>query len=170
MNKSNMPCKEEASEKPDKSIIQQRNIKSLHLGFFGGLIGVLLAGLLVRAVTSDIQNFASSSLILCGVFGGLGFGLLTQGNNRLRGIIACFFGFFAMLFGLMMAYTSPIIIGYMISGEPIYMWLGQPIGRFLENQLFTMNGLFSAILGILAAYIAGSKLSRKNKTKKVPTT
>jgi hypothetical protein len=86
---------------------QDKLIGHLHLGVFGGLVGVVVGGLLMRVITSHTEAVCFPALLLCRVIGGLGFGVLTNGNARLRGAVGCVFGLAAIMFGLMMTYTIP---------------------------------------------------------------
>jgi hypothetical protein len=151
---------------------KQKSIRHLHLGVLGGFIGICVAGLLMRILTSYAQDYVSLGLALCGALGALGFGALTSGDNRLRGIIGSVFGLIAVVFGLIMTYTTPIIIGYTNSTSssiltPLYEWHKYTFVRFLVMQLFTWDGIFFASFGIVAAYLVVSRLtlilnSRKN--------
>ncbi len=155
------------------AIKQDKLIGHLHLGVFGGLVGVCVAGLLMRVLTSYSQAVCFPGFVLCGVLGGLGFGVLTNGNARLRGAVGCVFGFTAIIFGLIMTYTTPIVIGYMrsISTDvltPIYLWHEHTFAQFVGIQLLSLHGLFYAFFGLLAAYLVASRLTLKVKSNKKP--
>lgn len=150
---------------------QDTLIGHLHLGVFGGLVGVCVAGLLMRVLTSYSPAVWFPGFVLCGVLGGLGFGALTNGNARLRGAVGCVFGFTAIIFGLIMTYTTPIVIGYMrsISTDgltPIYLWHEYTFAQFVGIQLLSLHGLFYVFFGLLAAYLVASRLTLKVKSNK----
>jgi hypothetical protein len=143
---------------------KQESIRHLHLGVLGGFIGICVAGLLMRILTSYVQDYVSLGLALCGALGALGFGALTSGNNRLRGIIGSVFGLIAVVFGLIMTYTTPIIIGYIHSTStstltPLYKWHEYTFIRFLAMQLLTWDSIFFASFGFIAAYLVVSRLT-----------
>lgn len=147
------------------SIKRDRGIKRLHLGIFGGIIGIVLASVLMRVLTLQTQDIVSSALVLCGALGGLGFGALTNGDRKLRGIIGCLFGAIAIIFGLVMTYTAPIIAGYSFDGTPLYKWQAASLGQFIGNQLFSLHGIFYLFLGLMLAYIAAAYLSYRAKAE-----
>jgi len=160
---------------PSKSLDskQNRDIHYLLLGIFGGMLGVCVGGLLMRVITSYSQGYVSLGLFLCTALGGLGFVALTSGNNRLRGIIGCFFGVIAIVFGLIMTYTTPIIIGYMqtigtSTPIPLYKWHEYTFARFFTMQLFTSDSLFFFFFGLTITYLGASRLGLKFKSKKEP--
>jgi hypothetical protein len=147
------------------------NIQHLHFGIFGGLAGVCVGGLLMRVLTSYTQSYVSLGLLLCTALGGLGFVALTSGNNRLRGIIGCFFAVIAIVFGLIMTYTTPIIIGYMqptgtSAMYPLYQWHEYTFARFFAIQLFTADSLFFSSFGIAVAYLSASRVALKTALKR----
>ena len=146
-----------------------KGLTRLYLGVFGGIVGICIAGLLMRTLTIFTQGYVGSALILCGALGGLGFGALTGGDRKLRGIIGCCFGVIAVFFGLAMAYNAPVIIGYMNDGTPLYLWHDASFLQFAETHLLSMYGLFYSFFGLLAAYLAGAYLSLRNKTKEIPS-
>lgn len=148
------------------SIKPDSGVKRLHLGIFGGIIGVFLAGVLMRVLTLQTQSVVVSALVICAALGGLGFGALTNGNKKLRGIIGCIFGSIAIIFGLVMTYTSPIIIGYSLDGTPLYKWHGASFGEFMGNQLLSLQGAFYLLLGLMLAYLAAAYLSYRVKAKR----
>jgi hypothetical protein len=154
----------EDAKKSNAEPSKQNSIRHLHLGVFGGFIGICVAGLLMRILTSYAQDYVSLGLALCGALGALGFEALTSGNNRLRGIIGSVFGLIAVVFGLIMTYTTPITIGYIHSTStstltPLYKWHGYSFIQFLMMQLFTWDGIFFASFGIVAAYLVVSRLT-----------
>ncbi|MCW4003110.1 MAG: hypothetical protein NWE95_04265 [Candidatus Bathyarchaeota archaeon] len=140
---------------------KQEGIKHIHSGFLGGIIGIFIAGLMMWAITTVAQNYFGLALIFCGALGGLGFGGMTIGNRKLRGIIGCCFGFFAILFGLIMVYNAQIITGYMITASnvlmPTYLW--NSFGSFMESQFLNISGLFQLSFGLFAAYLLASNVS-----------
>src|SRR5665647_39593 len=103
----------------------KQHITHLHLGIFGGILGIFIAGLLMRLITSYFQTIYFPALVLCGALGGLGFGAFTSSKTKLRGIVACSFGLLAIIFAIIMTYNTPIIIGYLRNGSsnttPLYM-------------------------------------------------
>jgi hypothetical protein len=150
---------------------QTGSIRHLHLGILGGLVGVCVAGLLMRLLTSYTQDYVSLGLVFCGALGGVGFEALTSGNNRLRGLIGCVFGLIGIIVGLMMTYTTPIIAGYMQiltsnTMVPLYRWHEYSFVRFLVMQLLTSDGVFYSLSGLVVAYLGASHLSLKLKFKK----
>lgn len=149
----------------------QGKIKYLHLGLFGGLLGICISGLLLRVITLYTNDFISLGLVLCGSLGGIGFGALTSGNNKLRGGWALLFGILSIIFGLMIIYTTPIIVGHSLStsGEimsPIYKWQQYTFTKFLDMEMLRWNSIYYALIGVLIAYLAGSNLSLKTKKRK----
>jgi len=156
----------------DTASKQGKGIGHLQLGVLGGLVGISLAGLLMRTLALISQDVYISVFILCGALGGLGFGALTNGNNKLRGIIGCAFGLIAILFGLIMTYSAPLVVGYMsisLSNNsvdaltPIYKWHEYTFVQFLGIQLMSLHGFFYTFFGLLAAYLGGSRPSLKTK-------
>jgi hypothetical protein len=150
---------------------RRSGIDHMHLGIFGGLIGVAAAGFLMRETTSQYQDFVSSALVLCGALGGLGFGALVTGNGRKRGLIGCVFGVLAIFFGLVMTYSTPIVVGYSMSfstgtATPVYLWHEYGFFRFIEIKLSTLPGIFFSFLGLVAAYLAGAHFSIYEKLRK----
>jgi hypothetical protein len=139
--------------------VKEKGITRLHLGIFGGVIGVFLAGVLMWVVTLQTQSVVGSALIICGALGGLGFGAFTRGSRKIRGIIGCVFGIIAIVFGLVMTYTTPIIIGYSLDGAPLYKWHDASFGAFLINQIVSLQGIFYLLLGLLIATLAAAYLS-----------
>jgi hypothetical protein len=153
-------------------IKEKHHIKHLHYGIFAGFIGIFAAGLLMRLITSFSHTVYFSAFILCGALGGLGFGALTSGYSKLRGIIGCGFGVAAIIFGLIMTYSTPIIIGYMIPAAtpamtPIYQWHQYTFIQFAAIQLMSAHGLFYMFFGLVAAYVGGSYLSLRTKPKQM---
>jgi hypothetical protein len=148
----------EEQAKPDK-------LRNLNFGVIGGGLGVFAAGLVMYAVTLYVEDVYTPVLILCGMLGGLGFGLSTSGNSKQRGVIGCIFGVIALLFGLEMAYASPIAVGYKFSLTgallPVYKWHEYSFIEFLFNQLGTVEGVFFAICGLFTAYLFVSMVSNK---------
>jgi hypothetical protein len=92
---------------------KETGIGKLYLGIFGGFVGIVIAGLIMEIMTSSLQNIWFPGIILCGALGGLGFGALTSGDKRLRGVLGCVFGVIAVLFGLLTTYSNPIVVGHM---------------------------------------------------------
>jgi hypothetical protein len=155
----------------EKEGIVPSGIKSIQLGMLGGAVGTILGGLFMWEVTLLAQDFVGSALIVCGALGGLGFGLLTSGNNKLRGVIGCLFGLAGILFGLVMAFDAPIVVGYLNSDSsdvlvPLYRWHGNSFGYFVVTQFSTMDGIFYSFWGLISASLCGFFLSRKHKLKK----
>jgi hypothetical protein len=151
---------------------QNARIKHLHFGIFGGFLGICAAGLLMRLLTSYTHSVYFSALILCGALGGIGFGALTSGFNKLRGIITFIFGIAAILLGLIMTYSTPIITGYMLptstqAAVPIYKWHEYTFIQFAGLQLLTVHGVFYMLFGLAAAYFAGTCISLRTKQKKI---
>jgi hypothetical protein len=164
--------------RPSANMLQSSNdsnekkINRLHLGIFAGLIGICLSGLLMRQLALFSHTVYFSAFVLCGALGGLCFGALTSGNNKLRGIIGCGFGAVAIMFGLLMTYSTPIIIGYMIPTAtqvvtPIYQWHQYSFIQFAVIQLVSVNGLFYMFFGLVGAYVGGSCLSLRTKPKQM---
>ncbi|MBN1683654.1 hypothetical protein JW865_08905 [Candidatus Bathyarchaeota archaeon] len=148
---------------------QEKGIKKVHLGIFGGIIGVCVVGLLMRIITTMVQDYVGWALVLCGALGGLGFGLLTKGNMKYRGIIGCCFGIIAIFFGLLTTYDTPIVIGYMTTSDgliPLYLWHEMSFLGFVANKLLSMNGVFYTLWGLLLAYLCSSYLSFKHFKKR----
>jgi hypothetical protein len=152
---------------------KQYGIQRIHGGIFGGMLGVCIAGLLMNTVTSLTEDYVGSGLILCGALGGLGFGALTKGDKKIRGLIGCIFGYIAIVFGLIMTYNTPIVIGYVTRSDvtaPLYMWHEITFLQFVEKQLLNAQGLTYAFFGLLAAYLCASnwslKISGRIKVKK----
>ncbi len=144
------------------------NIRHLHSGVLGGVLGICIAGLSLRAIALYTGEFMGQALVLCGALGGTGFGALTSGNNRLRGLLGALFGIFTIIVGLIITYTSPVIIGYQMSTSgdlsiPIYKWQQYTFARFLELEMLRLNTLYYAFIGIFIAYLTGSYLSRRDK-------
>jgi len=168
-----LTCDENISKvSEERNLIHENKIWHLHLGVFAGLIGIFAGGLVIRTIALSLQNVYTPAFILCGALGGLGFGLLTSGNNKLRGIFGCVFGFIAILFGLVMTYGAPIVVGYMSTYSsgvtmPIYKWHEFSFGYFMVMQLGNMHGLFFTFFGLLTAYLGGSKLSLRRTGKKL---
>ena len=150
--------------------LKQQHLSHFHLGIFGGLIGICAAGLLMYFVSLTIQDCPVYLFAVCGGMGGVGFGALTGGNIKLRGIIGCAFGLVAIGFGLMLSYSSPIVVGYTraLTEEamsPIYLLDNYTFGEFATTYLFSLNGLFFSYIGLVAAYLGSSKTFFYSKTK-----
>jgi hypothetical protein len=151
-----------------KGIFQGKSIGHLYFGLFGGFVGVVVAGLVMRTITSFLVGVWFPGLILCGALGGLGFGALTTSNRKIRGIIGCAFGVIAILFGLITTYATPVVQGYVQTYSsnvpaPIYEWREISCFQFLGTQLVSINALFFGFFGLFAAYCLGSRLALKNK-------
>jgi hypothetical protein len=153
----------EADQNSINNAHKKKGITKLHLGVLGGIIGVCMAGLLMRAITEATQSYMGLALVLCGLLGGLGFGALSRGDRRMRGIIGCCFGVIAIFFGLVMAYNTPIIIGYWNDGTALLKWHDASFLMFAQTRLLSMSGLFYTFFGLLAAYFAGSTSTLKNQ-------
>lgn len=155
-------------EKKNKK--QESNIRNIHLGLFGGLLSAFLSGLMLRAITLYTNDYFSLTIVLCGLFSGIFVGSLTSGNRKFRGLLACVFGIIAIIFSLIMTYSTPIIIGYYQSapGEvlvPLYKWHEYTFMQFLGIQLLSVNNLMYTVIGLFLAYLLGSRLSLKIKKR-----
>lgn len=151
-----------------KGIFQGKSITHLYFGLFGGFVGVVVAGLVMRTITSFLVGVWFPGLIFCGALGGLGFGALTTGDRKMRGIIGSAFGVTAILFGFIMTYATPVVVGFVQNYSsnlpaPIYEWRAISCFQFLGTQLLSLNVWFFGFFGIFAAYWLGSRLALKNK-------
>ncbi|MCW4001028.1 MAG: hypothetical protein NWE93_12395 [Candidatus Bathyarchaeota archaeon] len=133
-----------------------QKISRLHFGILGGLLGVCASGAIMNLAAPAVGECPLCLLAVCGILGGLGFGLPTRGNWKLRGVIGCVFALTAVLFGLLFSYIAPVIVGYRLGldGEalsPIYVFNTTTFSEYLAGTLFTLNGLFFMYIGLLAA-------------------
>jgi hypothetical protein len=153
---------------------KSKGVSYIHLGVFGGFIGIVVSGILMREFTFMLGQVQSTvyfpAFIQCGLLAGVGFGVLSRGNRILRGAIGCLLGVAAIIFSLVMAYSTPVIIGYMTSGfssgTPLYLWHEYSFGCFVQLQIFSIRGIYYLFLGLFAAYISASRLSLPTIYKK----
>ena len=138
-------------------------VKHLTRGVLGGLTGVGLSAFLMGIATWAMHDFAAPILLVCGAFGGLGFGLLTKGNRKIRGLVACLFGLAAIFVAFFAAYITPVgtqQVQNLATGSTyvvnIYLGDEYSLAGFLTAQLSNINMLFYSALGLIAAYL-GSK-------------
>jgi peptidoglycan/LPS O-acetylase OafA/YrhL len=153
-----------------KRLPRVRNpIGHLYFGLFGGVAGVIAAGVLMRVLALSLQDIWVPALVACGVLGGLGFGLLTNGNQRLRATIGCFFGLIAIIFGLIMTYSAPIVVSYKSTltsavSVPIYKWQQYTFIQFAGHELGTLHAPFIVFFGLLsAAFFGGLRFPVKTR-------
>ncbi|MGD6851450.1 MAG: hypothetical protein ACQCN6_05240 [Candidatus Bathyarchaeia archaeon] len=135
-------------------------VKHLTRGVLGGLAGVGLSAFLMGIATWAMHDFASPILLVCGAFGGLGFGLLTKGNRKIRGLVTCLFGVAAILVAMFAAYITPVgtqQVQNLATGATnvvnIYLGDEYSLAGFLSIQLSNINMLFFSTLGLIAAYL-----------------
>lgn len=146
----------------------QEKISKLHFGILGGLLGVSGGGIIMQTTAVTLNQWCPLYLLaVCGCSGGLGFVWLTKGSRRQRALIGCAFALLAIMFGLMLSYTAPIIIGHRLSpsGEilsPIYLCNSVSFLQFLSITLFSLNGIFYTYISLLTTYL-GSKLFSRQK-------
>lgn len=126
-------------------------IRNLPVGIIGGIIAATFAAFLLRVLTQFTGDFYFVFLVVCGGIGGLGFGLPTEGDKMLRGIIGCFFGILAIIVGYYFIYTMPISIGYLTVSPAEVM----SFPEFLSEFLGPLDYVF-ILAGIVAAYFAGT--------------
>jgi hypothetical protein len=131
--------------------VQATPIRNLPVGIIGGIIAAAFAAFLLRLVTQLTGDFYFVFLVVCGAIGGLGFGVPTEGDKMIRGIIGCFFGILAIIIGYYLVYTMPINIGYLTVTPAEIM----SFPEFLSKFLGPLDYLFM-LAGIVAAYFAGT--------------
>lgn len=128
---------------------EQTPIRNLPIGVIGGIIAATFAAFLLRVLTQFTGDFYFVFLVVCGGIGGLGFGLPTEGNKMLRGVIGCFFGILAIIMGYYFIYTMPINLGYITVSPAEVMSFPEFLSQFLEplDYLFILAGIVAAYFG-----------------------